>query len=953
MAAEDEERIEVIAILRDELSRPADRAADKVERLGDESEDTKKDLHDLGDEIDRTKKKTDDLNESLDDNTDAHKKNAHWTKQNRDEKGRFIKSTKKSTREVERETKAFGGLLKVGFKFRSLFRFAMWGTIADGITFLGTAIKGLGAASYAAVAGLTPLTGMLVSYPGLLAAGIQGLAAFKFATKGIGEAVQTMNDPNATAKELHAALKDLTREQVLFARSIADTKEETKQLRQEVSSAFFSGLDRQVDMMARIYFPVLNRELGKTASKMNEVVTYTGQWLSKRRQVKNIESLMDSQSYIIEQLGKGGSDFFRGLLWILRAAQPMMRMMSKDFRGLMADFADWAQHDQKNIRKFFKGSYKLFKDTMDVLGDFIMGLYNIGAASDEMSNYLGDSFTDMGKHFRKWTESTEGRKSIKQFFHDMIPVTEELGLWVRDISKTLSDMTMDNPKFLELSRTLRTQALPLIAHLFDSVSGKFIPLLNDLLVLANDMVDAGVTDAMVGVMDDAVWMLDHLVRAIDKLPDPLSNTIFQLGALFTLLRVSGILGMFKGRRLAAVTGKGGVTGGLSPIDYLLLGGGGAAGEGGKHAGRGGSSGRRGMRGGILSPRGPGRHVAPRVKPKVRLPKMKNLAMKGRGMLGPLAWLLDVPLPALGALGNEQLPTMVPDIPSGNMKALDKFIKMTNLAQNGNEHLGETLGILDDRFVDLAKKDPEKTYKGLKDMAKKTGLTMEDINKLLPKTRDALKDTLNRGSEPLRAGLNRLKKLGDQLGDSTFAPKISARVDRRGINNALDIFFNAVDTSMGTYGRGLGVFKLDQNPQNYWTPRFAGGETSGKGYLTGEMGPELWVSRSGAMKMLGIHGPEFAHLGPGAVLPASATADPFHGHAGNAPDWAVEAARRAAGGLGSGLVPGSGSSGSQGTSGAYSGPLVNIENITATSDVDVEGAVLRAIRKAEREKEERS
>lgn len=133
--------------------------------------------------------------------------------------------------------------------------------------------------------------------------------------------------------------------------------------------------------------------------------------------------------------------------------------------------------------------------------------------------------------------------------------------------------------------------------------------------------------------------------------------------------------------------------------------------------------------------------------------------------------------------------------------------------------------------------------------------------------------------------------------------------------------------------------------------FTGGETqAGKGYWTGEMGMEAWVSRSGAIKMLGANGPEFVKPGSGAVIPASATSNPYSGNTGLAPEWAVDAYRKAVAGT-TVTKPRSGrSSGSAGDLAPL--PGITIGPNTFTSEVDVERAAVNALRKYEEERQER-
>lgn len=109
-----------------------------------------------------------------------------------------------------------------------------------------------------------------------------------------------------------------------------------------------------------------------------------------------------------------------------------------------------------------------------------------------------------------------------------------------------------------------------------------------------------------------------------------------------------------------------------------------------------------------------------------------------------------------------------------------------------------------------------------------------------------------------------------------------------------------------------------------TRRMGGPVFAGQQYLVGEAGPEAFVSKGGAVKMIGLHGREYRTFATdGVVVPNHALAE------------TVPANR---GGGYAGEIGGS--------------PVVNIGTINAKSDFDVVEAVKRGVRDAERNRRER-
>lgn len=974
----DDEEIRVRATLRDELSLPAERAARAVDHLGDEAAETAVQLEAMGAAADDAGGDLDDLTTKTDKLTRAQISQQTAARQARGENGRFASSQKKVTEEVDRSTRAFGGLHNISFKFRRLFKVLKFGLIADGVTFLATALKGLGAAAYAGLAGLSPITGMVIALPGALAAAAQGFVALKIGAKGLGELMKVMSDPEATAAEINAAMKGMARSQVLFARALLDTKEEREELRKIVSGSLFQGLDKEVDRLARVYFPMLNEKLGETGKVLNRIAKYTTGWLTEPKEVENFGKLMDGNNVILENLGKGASEFGRAFLWVLRAALPMMTKMSEEFHGMMERFTGWAKDNQPMLRKFFLNSYKTFKGTMKTLGDFWMGLLNIGKLSDSLSDHLGDSFSKMGRNFREWTESTEGKKSIRQFFQDMIPIVDELGRWIRDISIMLGDITMNNPEFLELSGELRTNTLPLLTEFLQKTSGKFLPILTDLLELLNKMADAGLLDAFVTVIDGVITAVDGLIDVINGLPEPLADVVFQFAALMSVLKVAGFLGAAKGAKGAK---GGGIVAGIL----------GALGLGGIASGKAGGG----------KPGKPGKHRAGGAP-----------AGKAAGKAGWLKnFFLSVPLPALGAWGNDTLPSMRPEgyDPSKSVSqnkgwTPEQEKKYQAALETSEQRFGGTLSLAEGllgtvntvadaigaasrmsgdfkgrvaalpkriqtmiqtpgvitslEYIDVLRKQYDLTPRQVRTLVAVSGVvkTLKDVRGVAKKydllSKDVVSVIKTNNVPVTMEEIRKLKKQYD-LTPEHVDTLINVMADQAWATmQRLDTAYTGLSQkeywiTVKTRGRGANFRNSGEDVF------FAGGTpTPGMNSLVGELGPEAMITRGGKISMVGLNGPEIRKFSAGtAILPASATADPFGGETGNAPSWAVDALRNAAGGDGVGTLAGINSGGSKGSDGPA--PItVSIGQIVPQTEMDVEAAVLRAIEKADRERRER-
>lgn len=128
------------------------------------------------------------------------------------------------------------------------------------------------------------------------------------------------------------------------------------------------------------------------------------------------------------------------------------------------------------------------------------------------------------------------------------------------------------------------------------------------------------------------------------------------------------------------------------------------------------------------------------------------------------------------------------------------------------------------------------------------------------------------------------------------------------------------------------------------PRWTGGMVgAGRTALTGERGPEFAVSRSGGISLVGAGGREYFTPGSDtAIIPASATRDPFGGNYGYAPEWAKRMLQGAV----------AGNINNRGDAGGVFAPNVNVTVNNPSKDVDVKRAVVSAMKEIERDKEGR-
>lgn len=526
-----EEDIDINARLHDAVSGPAKRAEGALEDLDTQLIQTAASMEAMESSTDSAGDELDQLTRAINRNTRAQEQQARAAKQNRDEMGRFTKDTKRGKFELK-------SFLKVGLNFGKFFKVAKIFAIADGINFLATGIAGLGAAGFAAVAGLAPLTGLLVAYPGLIAAGGQGLVAFKMGVKGVGEAIKVLADPKASPEALAEALKNLTPEARKFAVEVADLRKQSKALQQNLQQKFFKGLSKEVAPLAKIFFPLLNRTLGATATGLNNVAKYGIKFLKLKSTVKALNTVMGSNASIVQNLGMSGVNILGALLHTLVAAAPMLREMSSDLRDFTATLAGTASMKGGGLTKFFSNSYALAKRVTAVLVDIFMGIYNIGKLALPLAGSMGEATETIATNFRKWTESEGGRKKIQEFFAFMKPVIWEISKTVWALVQAFGAISM-SPNFVATMASFRTVILPAIVAFIQASDGQFIPsimrIIESLLQLAGSLNIIGPISTIIRVLADALGWLSTQVAGMSEGQRQLLGWVITFGLFFKVV----------------------------------------------------------------------------------------------------------------------------------------------------------------------------------------------------------------------------------------------------------------------------------------------------------------------------------------------------------------------------------------------------------------------------------
>ena len=431
----------------------------------------------------------------------------------------------------------FGGL-HGGIKFTKMLKMLMIPAIFDAVGALATLGSAAGAMASAAVGALGPLTGLLTAYPGYLAAIGQGLITFKLGLGSALEAAKALSNSNASPEEIAKAMGGLSPKTQALARNMAGLIKPFDAVKKKITEEMAPGFNDLIKAL-KGYIPMVRGSLLGTAQVISDTATRLGYFMREVNTQANIGAIMGTNNRIIAEFGNMSVHALRALLNVLEPAGSMLIRFAQDLTRFMGRVADMT-NNRAGLTQFYDKTYKITKNLIQVTTDLGVALFNVFKEGAQLGGEMGYSLAGMVKRFREFTESLEGKQSIRNWFATMKPIIWEVGYLIRDIGKALASVSMDKT-LLGTLQTLRLDTLPALVGMLHNASGKLLPSIAKALgSIASIMVDLQIGPAILSMMANA---LETIAAIVHSLPGPLKTILGYMVTLGSLMKVSGFIGL--------------------------------------------------------------------------------------------------------------------------------------------------------------------------------------------------------------------------------------------------------------------------------------------------------------------------------------------------------------------------------------------------------------------------
>ncbi|HZA73390.1 MAG TPA: hypothetical protein VE476_10825 [Propionibacteriaceae bacterium] len=390
-----------------EFAAGMDKAAESADEVGDQSRQAQKPVKDLGDEAVKSGTKAAVGSKGLD---------------------TFAKRANRAGKQAR-------------FFQTAVRAFAIAG-IVTAVFALAGGLSAVGAGAAIAIGGLSPMVGVVAGALPIFAAAKLSMLAWKLAAESM----------EPTLNRIKGQFTDL-------GEQIAD-------------GGLRSGLDFFADRLDGLA-QVTGRGLASLGGQIGNAARQAGELASSAPFLAQVERVFHGMEPVVGSLTTGLLSLARAIINVIEMAMPMAQAMAADFASLTKRFQEWTAAQLANGRgaAWLMKSYALFKRVIGVLGDFLVGLFNIFRVGAGYAGEMGDSIEATAAKFRAWTESAEGQARINKYFQDSLPALREMGRLLAMIAGGFGSLAA-NQNVAPLLAQIRTEFAPALGDLVAKLSGQ-------------------------------------------------------------------------------------------------------------------------------------------------------------------------------------------------------------------------------------------------------------------------------------------------------------------------------------------------------------------------------------------------------------------------------------------------------------------------------------------------
>jgi phage-related protein len=427
---------------------------------------------------------------------------------------------------------------------------ALWGTLA---TFAGPLVsltKGLAAATTAlassmgaaavAGAGLVPIYGAIKQATLVTKLAMLGMEDAFSAYADVQDTIASGAEPTAEQlQKLRAAMQQLAPQARQVVRTLYDLRERFKNLARSVQSKMFDGIAGAMRSLTNTYMPVLRKELGATATVLNEIALDFAGWAKSTTTIKRVGAVLRGNTQILRTLGAAVRPVGDSLLILYRALLPLGNRLAKGFVNLSRTFASFLDRSKRSgeLTAFFNKAWRSARLLWDIASALGRALRRVFVAGIGPGNKILRVIRTSAEAFARWTNTVEGRNAIRAWFREGVQVFKQLWGLLGDLGRLFGKLnqTADASNIVKQLRRVLKPVGQLLVQLNKQGTGQ--QLLKTLGALARLLVSITAGGALVAFLNTMTSIVRTVTTLAQKVPG-LTRVLSTLAVAYGTLKAA-------------------------------------------------------------------------------------------------------------------------------------------------------------------------------------------------------------------------------------------------------------------------------------------------------------------------------------------------------------------------------------------------------------------------------
>lgn len=250
----------------------------------------------------------------------------------------------------------------VSITLSSLFQITKWMAIAAAV---GAAVQAV-AALVVALGKLLGLAPLIV--PAVLSM-VSAFAALKIAFSGVGAAIQAGWEGDV--EKLTEALKKLHPEAQKLVKTLLALKPQLVEFKKAVQGAFFKDLAADIQVLASVFLPLLQRHLVAVASIFNEFASAFLRWLSFKEVLDDWRTTFEAIQVVLRNVLISLLNVIIGFQHIGTVAAPILAEISNGFINATLRFAQLMADMRADgtLEKFIRDALRVGGQLLELFGN--------------------------------------------------------------------------------------------------------------------------------------------------------------------------------------------------------------------------------------------------------------------------------------------------------------------------------------------------------------------------------------------------------------------------------------------------------------------------------------------------------------------------------------------------------------------------------------------------------